>query len=206
MVRREEQPRDSRASVLLDVRVAGHRGEGAESSFEWAVSAAASVSRHLSAGGYKLRLVTASADLEPGESGDGAIMDYLAGVHTERRADVAGMAEQLSQRGSGGLIVAVLGVLTLEEARRLAGMQASGATCVALLLDSTSWQQLPPTQRQAAERAFHDSTLALMRGGWRVVPVGRGADLATAWSSLARGDQGFAVRAPMAETVSGGLR
>src|SRR4051812_24114115 len=60
MVRREEQPWESRATVVLDTRTYAHRGEGPTASFEWAVSAAASISMHLRAAGYKLRLVTGS--------------------------------------------------------------------------------------------------------------------------------------------------
>ena len=44
MVRREEQPWESRATVLLDTRAAAHRGEGPTGSFEWGVAAAASAS------------------------------------------------------------------------------------------------------------------------------------------------------------------
>ena len=39
MVRREEQPWESRATVVLDTRATAHRGEGPTASFEWAVSA-----------------------------------------------------------------------------------------------------------------------------------------------------------------------
>ena len=58
MVRREEQPWESRATVVLDTRLFAHRGEGPTASFEWAVSAAASIAMHLRQAGYKLRLVT----------------------------------------------------------------------------------------------------------------------------------------------------
>src|SRR4051812_38745544 len=58
MVRREEQPWESRATVVLDTRASAHRGEGPTASFEWAVSAAASVAVHLRHAGYKMRLVT----------------------------------------------------------------------------------------------------------------------------------------------------
>ena len=37
MVRREEQPWQSRCTLLLDSRATAHRGEGPGSSFEWAV-------------------------------------------------------------------------------------------------------------------------------------------------------------------------
>src|SRR5512138_1594621 len=56
MVRREEQPWESKATIVLDTRRAGHRGEGPTSSFEWAVSAAASVAVNLRHNGYKSRL------------------------------------------------------------------------------------------------------------------------------------------------------
>ena len=58
MVRREEQPWQSRCSLLLDCRRGAHRGEGPGSSFEWAVSAAASIGLHLSRQGYAVRLLT----------------------------------------------------------------------------------------------------------------------------------------------------
>jgi hypothetical protein len=47
MVRREEQPWQSRATVFLDNRGLAHRGQGAASSLEGAVSAAASIAVHL---------------------------------------------------------------------------------------------------------------------------------------------------------------
>src|SRR5215218_8920587 len=75
MVRREEQPWESRATVLLDTRLGAHRGEGPTGSFEWAVAAAASISVHLRQAGYRLRLVTeAGADLDANEAtGDGML-------------------------------------------------------------------------------------------------------------------------------------
>src|SRR5207244_11657470 len=68
MVRREEQPWESRATVVLDTRTRAHRGEGPTASFEWAVSAIASIAVHLREGGYRLRLVTDLADIDATES------------------------------------------------------------------------------------------------------------------------------------------
>ena len=48
MVRREEQPWQSRATLFLDNRLRAHRGQGIASSLEAAVSAAASIAVHLS--------------------------------------------------------------------------------------------------------------------------------------------------------------
>src|SRR5690606_33189547 len=66
MVRREEQPWESRATIVLDTRRHGHHGEGPTSSFEWAVSAAGSVALHLRRSGYRIRLVTGMSAATPG--------------------------------------------------------------------------------------------------------------------------------------------
>ncbi|MEJ7756394.1 MAG: DUF58 domain-containing protein [Nocardioidaceae bacterium] len=47
MVRREERQWQNRATLLLDTRHRAHAGTGADSSVEWAISAAASVGVHL---------------------------------------------------------------------------------------------------------------------------------------------------------------
>ncbi|HEX8497521.1 MAG TPA: DUF58 domain-containing protein, partial [Actinomycetales bacterium] len=60
MVRREEQPWQSRATLLLDRRRKAHLGEGVTSTFEWSVAALASVSVHLAERGYAVRLVDGS--------------------------------------------------------------------------------------------------------------------------------------------------
>ena len=52
MVRREEQPWQSRAVLLLDTRAGIHHGDGPTASLEWAISAAASIGVHLSRSGF----------------------------------------------------------------------------------------------------------------------------------------------------------
>ncbi len=89
MVRREEQPWQARCTLLLDSRAIAHGGDGPASSFEWAVSAAASVGVHLVRNGYFVRLLTdtgahvASAAHDPsgvGSDFEGALLDALAVV------------------------------------------------------------------------------------------------------------------------------
>ncbi|WP_018350912.1 DUF58 domain-containing protein [Longispora albida] len=208
MVRREEQPWESKATIVLDTRGTAHRGEGPASSFEWSVSAAASIALHLRREGYKLRMVTdTGADIDATEGdGEGALLDYLAEVKLATRPDLSRLMERIRRRSDGGLIIAVLGLVTPEEAEQLAGLRRTGSTCVALLLDSTSWLQLPPSQREAAQRAHEASALALLRAGWRVVGAGHGARLPALWPQAARSNQGFAYRAAMAETVSTGVQ
>src|SRR5207302_2280764 len=54
MVRREEQPWQSRAALLLDCRGSAHHGDGPSSSPEWAISAAASIGLHLVNAGFTM--------------------------------------------------------------------------------------------------------------------------------------------------------
>ena len=56
MVRQEDRPAQRRAVVLLDP-VDAHGGSGATGSFEWAVSACASIAAHLCESGYAVHLV-----------------------------------------------------------------------------------------------------------------------------------------------------
>ncbi|MEU4481452.1 DUF58 domain-containing protein [Micromonospora sp. NPDC023966] len=208
MVRREEQPWESRATVVLDTRAFGHRGDGPTASFEWAVSAAASIAVHLRQAGYKLRLVTGSgADVDATEAGgEGLLLDQLAQVHLDKRGELTTLVQQVRQRADGGLIIALLGTLSTAEAELLAGLRGSGATCVGFLLDSNTWLNLPPKARAEAEHAHGAAALALMQSGWRVIGVEHGNRLPVLWPQAARGSQGFALRAALAETVAGGVR
>ena len=88
MVRREERPAQRRAVVLLDPRPSAHRGTGPRSSFEWAVTAAASVAVHLSDSGYAVHLVCAET-VETSRAAEtmtaDEILDVLAVADDARR-------------------------------------------------------------------------------------------------------------------------
>lgn len=208
MVRREEQPWESKATVVLDTRQGAHRGEGPTASFEWAVSAAASITVHLRAAGYKLRLVTDSGiDVDAIETaGEGTLLDHLADVKLNPRGDISLLVERVRRRADGGLIIAVLGSLNPGEAELLAALRGNGATCIGLLVDSSTWLNLPAELREPADRAQEAAALGLMGSGWRVVNVAHGAKLPALWPQAARGSQGFAYRAAMAETLGGLVR
>jgi len=147
MVRREEQPLRSCATVLLDARARGHRGRGLGSSFEWAVSAAASIAVHLLERGYAVQLLT-DAGLPAGRSAAsgrlsasdeaGLLLDTLA---VARLSDGNGLerAEEVLRLGGEGLVVAVLGELDEERAASLARLRRHSGAALALLLDTGSW-------------------------------------------------------------------
>jgi uncharacterized protein (DUF58 family) len=203
MVRREEQPWESRATVVLDTRAYAHRGEGPTASFEWAVSAAASIAVHLRESGYKVRMVTGSGtDIDASEGGgEGLILDTLADVKADQDSDVSVLIEHVRRRNDGGLVIGLFGSLTVAEAEMLSGLRGNGATCIGFAIDTGTWA--PASSGAEAEREHAAAALALVRAGWRSVPVSHGATLPALWPNVARGSQGFAYRAAMAETVSG---
>lgn len=176
MVRREEQQWQSRGALLLDTRRHAHRGEGPRSSFEVAVSAAASIGVHLAHEGLGLRLVTDQGAQHLTDSG--VLLDTLAIVRESPVRSLELGIAALRQGGGDGLIVAVLGSVDVEEARSLARLSHTGVTCVAVLLDVPTWDRVP--DESAAE-----ARAVLAGGGWRLLHLPEGASLATVWPDAA---------------------
>ena len=115
MVRREEQPWQSRATLFLDNRPRAHRGQGIASSLEAAVSAAASIAVHLSQRGFTVRLVTATGEdptsawhFRDAELNTGPLLEALAVVAVDRRSPGSRPTGWPSPT-HGGLLVAVVG-------------------------------------------------------------------------------------------------
>ncbi|HVF20231.1 MAG TPA: DUF58 domain-containing protein [Mycobacteriales bacterium] len=192
MVRREEQPWQSRATILLDTRVAAHFGDGPGSSFEWAVAAVASVGVHLARSGYALRFVTdAGTDLQTvgGTSSETMLLDQLAVVEPSRTGSIARAAGRLHRGGGEGLVVAVLGTLDADEALSVGRLRHSASSCVAVLVDTTSWTTLG-VRAQAESAAAMDASASLLRaGGWRVLVASHGTTLASLWPQASRRGQ-----------------
>jgi uncharacterized protein (DUF58 family) len=183
MVRREEQPFQSRATLLLDGRTSAHRGEGPGSSFEYAVSAVASIGVALTRAGFVLRLMGDDGnDIPPPGAAltEGVLLDSLALVIGSRSPSLLPAATRL-RTGVDGVLVAVLGALDLEDAERLARLRTGSGTCVAVLLDTDSWKPGPARAREAAQQD-HQRVASLLGGaGWRVLPVEHGTTLASVW-------------------------
>ncbi|MCF6474036.1 DUF58 domain-containing protein [Nonomuraea sp. MG754425] len=182
MVRREEQQWQSRGALLLDTRRHAHRGEGPRSSFEVAVSAAASIGVHLAHEGLGLRLVTDQGAEHLTDTGvSHSLLDTLAVIrHSPARSLEMGISA-LRSNGGDGLIVAVLGAMDAEEARELARLRHSGITAVAVLLDVSTWEG---GERAADER--HLAVQTMLAGyGWRIVRLPAGASIASVWPDAA---------------------
>ena len=184
MVRREEQPFQSRATLLLDGRAAAHRGDGVGSSFEWAVSATASIGVGLARSGFALSMLRDSGSpLAPMglPLTEGLLLEALATVAAERTPTLDGAVDRLRRGGIGGVLIAVLGALDLEDAQALARLRTGAMVCVAVVQDADSWAPVSPRTREAARRE-HEQVVTLLKGaGWRVLPVTHGTTLASVW-------------------------
>jgi uncharacterized protein (DUF58 family) len=185
MVRQEDRPARRRAVIVMDSRAEGHRVSGTLGSFEWAVTAAASIAVHLSGQGYALHLVSSETTAE-GEATQTVEIDNalaslaVAQLGTARQFDeVLRSAHPLT--AAGGLVIAI--VTDHDEAvlRRIAALRQPGGSGLLFLLDSASFPRRPPGPPS-------DQTLALVgmlaAAGWGTCVVGSGVTVAQAWNAV----------------------
>lgn len=193
MVRQTEQPRQSRVTLLLDTRTDAHRGSGPDSSFEWSVSAVASLGVVLGQAGFGLQLLRADGTPVTGASAGltkAVLLDALAALEPDRQRTLEPAVIRLRRSGAEGVLIAVLGIVDLVDAGRLARLATGTGTCIALLLDADGWAPVNARARLAAERTHHETARLLTSAGWRVVPVPPGAALAALWPLVARRSTG----------------
>lgn len=181
MVRREEQPWQSRATVFLDNRAGAHRGQGVASSLETAVVAAASVAAHLSRRGYSVRLVTASGE-EPASTWHsrdadvtaGQLLEALAMVQPEPAATLD--AGWLGEHGAGGVTVAVMGGVVGSDLPVLRRMLHHSGLALALTLDVEAWG--------SSQVGTGGSASLLLQQGWRAATLLPDTRIDRAWQTL----------------------
>jgi uncharacterized protein (DUF58 family) len=181
MVRREEQRWRNRAVVFLDTRSRAHSGRGPSSSFEYAVSAAASIGVHLAREGIDGEFFTDTGRVTGAGRFEDVLLDSLAVIRPSRTAALTQILAD-RPRGSGGLLIAVMGRLTEDEARRLAAARNAGGAALAILLAVSGWNNDAAGGRGPAETAAAASVLAA--AGWRVTTATAGLPLTAAWDML----------------------
>jgi uncharacterized protein (DUF58 family) len=201
MVRREEQRWRNRALLFLDTRRSSHFGTGMASSFEFAVSAAASVGVHVAREGLDGQLITDSGALDSGGAFEEILLDSLAVIKPSGNHDLSrGLA---AMRGAeGGLIVAVCGTMSDDTAAQLAAARRDQCQGIALLLAVSSWAEQPspgaggnggqadgpaiPRPQAVAPQETRAAAAVLRAAGWRVVTIDASTPLALAWQRLPR--------------------
>jgi uncharacterized protein (DUF58 family) len=194
MVRREEQHWRNAASLFLDTRRAAYAGQ----QFELAVTAAASIGVHMAGEGFEARLVTDTGEVPRQGTFRDTLLDTLAVIRPSRETGLGTGIEALIT--GGGQIVAILGLLSREQARLLAAARRGTAPGLALLM-------VPAPAGDPGGWHGHGSVAAeiLAGAGWRVATVPDGARLAAAWRELHQGGGGVlagAGAAPPAGTAA----
>jgi hypothetical protein len=190
MVRREEQPWQSRCTLLVDNRARVHRGQGAHSSVERAVTAAASIAVHLTAQGFQVRLVSAlGEEFEQGwHDGDvrasaRPLLERLAVLPTvtANRLYTGWVDESVTS----GMCIAVLGDLDGHDRDFLSGLHHRDGASYAVVLDVDSWAGR--AGRPASGSAGPLPTAAwLQQHGWKAAELARGGSLQATWQELGR--------------------
>jgi uncharacterized protein (DUF58 family) len=221
MVRQEERPWHGNSLVLLDTRVTAyptpstsdqHRandnrvGHPANTAFEWAVSAAASISCHLAECGRRVALVGGSG--QAAHNDVSPMLDLLADTRPANRADLEPLADALGGLGRDSSVFAILAGHDRAVLSDLAARGRAPGSAVALLLQpwtfitgsptivpaagaqhgsvptaSSSSSQLGPSVN-AGEAEWLLIAEALRSNGWRVVAVAAGDELTTLWPEL----------------------
>ena len=186
-VRREEQPWQSRATLLVDTRGSAHSPGQPSGSFEFAVSAAASIATALIRAGYGLRLtddiarIIADSHTSGGEAGF-AIMDALCEMQRNENETLLPVANRLGHEGQGrGAIVAILGRLRPGDDTALARPSNSGIRRMALLIDADAWT--PGVHHPGMAKAA-DQRDTLRRAGWTVAVASPQSSIEALWHEL----------------------
>ena len=186
MVRQEDRPARRRAVVVLDSRASGHRGRGASGSFEWAVTAVASIIAHLD-----------DAELcgAPGQRRDRRSTVGPARPSTwtppwtpwrwprppPRRAPSRCCTRPTRSPSAGGLVIAVATDHDEDTLRRIASLRQPGGTGLLLLVEAATFAgPAPPSSDSRAE-----SLAGLVAAaGWSTVVVRAGTGVGAVWSAL----------------------
>ncbi len=196
MVRREEQPWQSKCALFLDARTGSHAGHGPSSSLEWSVSAAASIGLDLIRRGYVMTMLggpttltainrkTSAAVHQP--LGSHQLLTECACVEEHRYAEIGPLLTVDRQAVEPSLVIAILGACTPADIVALNRWRTAQATGIALLVDASSWAtEGDGAGGTARRRARIDATELQLRGnGWRVARVRRGDRLPALWSAL----------------------
>ena len=151
MVRREEQRWRNRVMLLLDTRRSAHCGTGATSSFEFAVSAAASIGVHLAREGLDGELMTDAGPVSTAGIFEDVLLDSLSVVKPSHGSDL-GAGTTALRGGSSGLVIAIVGQLSAGVARQLAASRRDAGPAIALLLAVSTWSGPQPTDPDGTGR------------------------------------------------------
>jgi uncharacterized protein (DUF58 family) len=183
MVRREERAWDPSAIILLDSRAVAHRGSGPDSTFEWAVSAAASIGVHLLDAGFDLNVVEADGrafdHVGRESSGGSLLLHHLTDSALAPETSLDRASAAVRRRTGAPLLVAILGRLSYGDAITLTRTNRDRRLSWAIVLDDAADDQGPAGSGEGCSRLRAD--------GWQVAPGAAAGSILQAWATLESG-------------------
>lgn len=190
MIRQEETPWHTRATILIDDAVGAHEGSGQSSSFERAVSAAASMVEMYHRVGYTYRLTGAVAEGLPagrGRDHHSRCMDLLALLRPEEDGDDPfrkRLMEIDATAAPEAALLVVTGSMSREGALALAHASRRFRQATVLMFPAHRFGTQSTKTRWEAEKQLKEVTDLLARATVRCAAIGPDESLAGAWSSL----------------------
>jgi len=182
MVRREEQAWQPATRLLLDNRRDAHAGDGPDNSFEWAVSATASIGLALLSFGATLDLSDADGVLDSHDNDRTVWAQRLLDAMTDEQLswapDLMAMARTEHGRRQEEAVAAVLGRLTDADVALLLDLHTGSGSAVAILLDVGTFAGLPHDPATALRAQ------ALTDHGWTVAVADAQTTVPAAWDQL----------------------
>lgn len=176
MVRREEEPWQDRATIVLDSR----RGAYPDSAtLEWVISAAASVGDHLAARGYSVQLLTERPTTRDSIADSPTlIVDELSALTPSDFPGFSALSSEVLP--ARGLVVALLGDCTVEDLAELDRSVPLRSRRMAVLVGPGSATSATSDAATSASRGAR----WLSHQGWQAVGAGADEQLPVAWARL----------------------
>ncbi|CAN5613593.1 DUF58 domain-containing protein [soil metagenome] len=192
MIRQEETPWQTRATIVLDDRARAHDGFGDLSSFERAVEAAASLVDLYHRSGYGYRLTAAHAPgLPSGKRSEhwSRCLDLLATIGTghdtgEDDALVARLMEIEAGASAEASLVVVGGTLSARDALAVTRCRRRFREVTVVVFPSHRFSSQTTKSRWDGEKRLNEAVRLLTRSGVRAVAVGPEDPLGAAWAGL----------------------
>jgi uncharacterized protein (DUF58 family) len=192
MIKQEETPWHTRATVVLDDRASAHDRAAGSSSFERAVEAAASLVDLYHRSGYGLRLTLAHhRGVAAGRGSDHLTrcLDLLATVELPRAAPsddalLLRLAELESSSQAEASLVVVAGSISAAEATAIARCRRSFRQTAVICFPAHRYGGGVARSRWEGERQIVDVVRLLARSQVRMLVVGPGESLHSGWATL----------------------
>jgi uncharacterized repeat protein (TIGR01451 family) len=192
MIKQEETPWHTRATIVLDDRPAAYEGEGSTASFDRAVEAAASLVDLYHRSGYGYRLlgaVDAGTPIGRGSEHRNRCLDFLALVQPSpvRTADdplAMRLAGLDTRSASEAALLLVTGTLLPPDATAVGLAARRFRHATVLCYPGHRFSQRSTKERWAAEGPLAEAMKILGRSGIPVAALGPDETISQGWNSL----------------------